>query len=340
MEMLRHLIEDESAWKSADLANMDWTIALDAGDIAELGFAVAAVKARGFAGRDFGRGDFPLHGLRAKLDRVMALLTEGPGIARLRGFPVDRFDPAETEIAYWGIGVHLGLPMGQNRRGDRLGIVQAAAGKGAYTATTGRGYDKPSALPFHADATDIVSLLCVRKSLSGGLSLVASMAAIHNHLLQHRPDLLPVLYEGMHTALGEDGPTRTVGEVSPQPVPIFEYHKGKLNAWFARPRFLAAQEPTGRALTPQQLEALQYVEDLARSEEFHYAMVLEPGDIQFLNNYVVVHSRTDYVDHDDPERLRRLLRLWLRIDQEDYRLSPQRAHLLRWGMDAVRAAIL
>jgi len=69
-------------------------------------------------------------------------------------------------------------------------------------------------------------------------------------------------------------------------------------------------------------------------------MVLEPGDIQFLNNYVVVHSRTDYVDHDDPERLRRLLRLWLRIDQEDYRLSPQRAHLLRWGMDAVRAAIL
>jgi len=340
MEMLQNPIEDRSAWKAADLDRMDWTIELDARDVAELDRAVATVKANGFSGRDFGKGDFPLPGMRAKLDDVLELLTDGPGLARIRGVPVDRYDESEIEIAYWGIGVHIGLPMGQNRQGDRVGIVQAAPGNAAYSQETRRGYARPSALPFHADSTDVVSLLCVRKGKSGGLSLVASMAAIHNHLLQHRPDLLPPLYEGMHTAVGEEGAARSVDGVSPYPIPIFEYYKGKLNAWFAMPRILASQKASGVQFTPLQLEALKYVDDLAHSDEFHYAMELEPGDIQFLNNYVVLHSRTHYVDHDDPAHFRRLLRLWLRIDQEDYRLSPQRAHIFRWGMDAVRPTLV
>jgi hypothetical protein len=41
-------------------------------------------------------------------------------------------------------------------------------------------------------------------------------------------------------------------------------------------------------------------------------MDFRPGDIQFLNNRVVLHSRTDFVDHAEPARKRLLLRLWLR----------------------------
>jgi hypothetical protein len=44
-------------------------------------------------------------------------------------------------------------------------------------------------------------------------------------------------------------------------------------------------------------------------------MELEPGDMQLLNNYVVLHSRTDFEDHAEPERRRHLLRLWLSIPQ-------------------------
>ena len=40
-------------------------------------------------------------------------------------------------------------------------------------------------------------------------------------------------------------------------------------------------------------------------------MQLEPGDIQILNNHVTYHSRTNYVDHEDPSRQRLLYRLWL-----------------------------
>jgi hypothetical protein len=35
------------------------------------------------------------------------------------------------------------------------------------------------------------------------------------------------------------------------------------------------------------------------------------GDIQFLNNFVMLHTRREYRDWPQPERKRHLLRLWL-----------------------------
>ena len=40
-------------------------------------------------------------------------------------------------------------------------------------------------------------------------------------------------------------------------------------------------------------------------------MEFRPGDVQFLCNHFVLHSRTGFVDWDEPERKRHLLRLWL-----------------------------
>ena len=40
-------------------------------------------------------------------------------------------------------------------------------------------------------------------------------------------------------------------------------------------------------------------------------MVLEPGDIQFLNSHVTYHARTEFEDDPRPERRRLLYRLWL-----------------------------
>ena len=47
------------------------------------------------------------------------------------------------------------------------------------------------------------------------------------------------------------------------------------------------------------------------AHQHRYDMVLEPGDMQFLNNYVALHTRAAYQDHDDPTRKRLLWRLWL-----------------------------
>ena len=39
---------------------------------------------------------------------------------------------------------------------------------------------------------------------------------------------------------------------------------------------------------------------------------LEPGQIQFVDNRALGHSRTAFVDYPDPAQKRHLVRLWLR----------------------------
>jgi hypothetical protein len=47
---------------------------------------------------------------------------------------------------------------------------------------------------------------------------------------------------------------------------------------------------------------------------------MQPGQMQILNNRIIVHGRTPYVDHDEPDKRRHLLRLWLRAgDRRQFR---------------------
>ena len=57
-----------------------------------------------------------------------------------------------------------------------------------------------------------------------------------------------------------------------------------------------------------------------RRDRRHPGIYLEmdfaPGDIQLLSNHTVLHARSEYVDHDEPERKRHLLRLWLSLPSQ------------------------
>jgi hypothetical protein len=68
-------------------------------------------------------------------------------------------------------------------------------------------------------------------------------------------------------------------------------------------------------LTALQHEALDAIQDLASTPEYCFSMWLEPGDLQLLNNHVVIHSRTHYEDFEAPEQKRHLLRLWLAVPE-------------------------
>jgi alpha-ketoglutarate-dependent taurine dioxygenase len=67
----------------------------------------------------------------------------------------------------------------------------------------------------------------------------------------------------------------------------------------------------GRTLPEAELALLDRIAELARSDEFRLDMAFQPGDIQLLNNHTVLHWRTGYQDWPEPERKRRLYRLWL-----------------------------
>jgi Taurine catabolism dioxygenase TauD, TfdA family len=334
-----HPIDDATAWTSRSLnEDTSWQVILDDTDLGEIRAALKAVDQAGFMGCDFGWGDFPLDRLKTKLDRVRELIKSGPGLALIRGLNVDRYDEQQLAKIYWGVGVHLGIPVGQNRKGDRIGRVEAVLKAGQPVGD--RGYNRPGSLPFHADFSDTVGLLCIRKAQSGGTSLIVSSTTLHNQVLRDRPDLLLVLYEGMYTNLRNEGPRRLPNERSLDPVKAFEFFDGKVSCFFSIDRYKGGQEAVGgKPLSALQIEALEYMNRLAQNPDYHHQMDFEPGDIQFLNNHTVLHARTNYVDFPEPERRRLLLRIWIRFEEENYRVSPARSRVFRWGMDQVLPAM-
>jgi len=57
----------------------------------------------------------------------------------------------------------------------------------------------------------------------------------------------------------------------------------------------------------------------AARSDLLYRMMLEPGDLQFLNNRTVMHGRTRFEDFDQIARKRLMLRLWLKMpDWSEY----------------------
>ena len=64
-------------------------------------------------------------------------------------------------------------------------------------------------------------------------------------------------------------------------------------------------------LSKIQIEALNLFQKLCEDEFIHLKMDFEQGDMQFLNNYQVLHDRTEFQDWPDGKKKRHLLRLWL-----------------------------
>jgi hypothetical protein len=70
-----------------------------------------------------------------------------------------------------------------------------------------------------------------------------------------------------------------------------------------------------------EIAALKCVENLAVDPELIVTMDFRPGDMQFLNNYVIIHTRTAFSNGVGNDHKRLLLRLWLNL-REGRPLTP------------------
>ena len=295
-----------AAWRGEDLAgDTSWIHHLSPATIAALDAALAHLKAQGLQFPDFTQADFLLpEAFRAELAAHADTLENGCGFVVLRGLPIERYSDAEINAIYYGIGLHLGQPVRQNPRGDLLGQVMNVGDK---TLKTTRVYETNSYLPYHTDPSDVVGLLCVRKAKEGGLSSLVSVAAIYNEILRTHPEYLGLYYRQWYCAhLCEKGS-------EPGLTPIFSYHDGKLSCRYLRQYFELGHEMRDLPLTPVEVEALDLFDRIMSQPALRLDMMLEPGDMQFANNYVVLHSRNGFEDYEEADKRRKLLRLWLKM---------------------------
>ncbi len=299
-----------AVWTAQELAEDDsWVMPFEARDIAELEEAVMAVIRSGKPLYTFNRNDFELPGLATRLARCARDLEYGRGVALWRGLDAGNYNEAELKVLYWGIGVHLGIPIHQNAKGDMIGHVRDSGRN--YMSQNVRGYTTQARLAPHCDSSDLVSLLCVHPSRSGGESLIASSGAIYNRLLQDHPEYLEPLFAGFHFDLRGEGATDDPNEVTFAKVPVFSAYENWLSCRYNEKTIIDGQNKAGAPLSGLALEAVQKVGEIAMSDGIRYDMTFEKGDIQILNNHSVLHSRTAFEDWPEPERKRNLLRMWI-----------------------------
>ena len=304
MELVRtQPITGPAAWRGPDFdGDTGWIHPFTPEHIALFDAALAQLKARGLRYPDFGRDDFPIHALATELARFADELENGRGFLLLRGLPVERYSEEDLNALYYGLGLHMGTPVRQNPRGDLLGAVMNV---GDVTKKTTRVYETNLYLPYHSDPSDVVGLLCVRKAMHGGLSSLVSVAAIHNEILRRHPELIGLYYRPMYF--------EHLCEPRPSLSPIFSYHEGKLSCRYLRQYLELGHEVMQQPLSRVEIAALDLFDQVMHDPTIRLDMMLEPGDIQFANNYAVLHSRTAFEDDPDLSRRRKMIRLWLKM---------------------------
>ena len=292
-----------SVWKGPNFAGDDsWIRPLDAMQCDELLAAITIVQDAGKCFPNFGVNDFPLPTFGAQLSAWGDELESGPGFILLRGLPIDGLADDAIDILYFGLGLHMGVPVRQNPAGDLIGRVMNI---GDLEDRQTRVYETNAYLPYHTDPSDMVGLLCIRAAKSGGISSLISSGALYNEMLSRYPEYLSIFYRPMYYPhLGGDEPALA---------PVFSYHQGKMSVRYLRQYLELGADMMGRPLTPVEHEAMDVFDQIMHEPDMRVDMMMQPGDLQLVNNYSVMHSRTSFEDHDDLRLRRRKLRLWLKL---------------------------
>lgn len=310
VDVLRMPVGAPVAWSGADLEGSEaWVHELGGDTLQDLGDALETVRERKLAIPDIGPEDVPLPSFRESATNIADELENGRGFALLRGIPGLSHTLEDLQVFNWAIGLHFGEPVSQRVNGVLVGDVRNEANQSGGKPSNDKA---ATSLLFHADNSDITSLLCVRQGLEGGVSSLVSSMEIHNRILAERPDLLEILYEPFYNSWrGQAYP----GARPFFTCPVFSFYEGRLSARYAESMLVAYEDPTLADYVPplksEQREALEFVQQVATRPGMGVTFRLQPGDYLIFNNYTVLHSRAEYADGEVDELRRHLLRLWL-----------------------------
>lgn len=302
----RPTISHPSAWRAAEVATRtdQWTQVLPAEVRQEIEAAASAIRNDSQTALTAGPLDLScLPAARNYLADIEREVMEGRGFVLLRGLSPD-LDDAMLRACYWLIINLLGRPISQNSYGDRLcDVTDTGRELGGRRV---RGYQTNAELKFHTDRCDLVGLLCLRPAMTGGRSSIASAVTAYNELALHQPDMVAPLLEGMNYLNLEEG-----GDSSMKRIPVFHIQDGVLSVRYSRNGYQTSMQH-GAPYTETELAALDAVDALAEDPALRLDMELERGDMQLINNYTTLHSRTAFQDWPEADRKRCMVRGWIR----------------------------
>ncbi len=299
-------ISHPSAWLAADVVTRtdQWIQVLPTQVRREIESAASAIRRQdlnALIASELEPSQLPL--ARDFMAGIEREVMEGRGFVLLRGLSPD-LDDSMLRACYWLIVNLLGRPISQNSYGDRLcDVTDTGRELGGRRV---RGYQTNAELKFHTDRCDLVGLLCLRPAMSGGRSSIASAVTAYNQLVERQPEMMAPLIAGMNYLNIEEG-----GDSSIRRLPVFHLQDGVLSVRYSRNSYQTAMQH-GAPYTDTERAALDAVDAIAADPALRLDMDLMRGDMQLINNYTTLHSRTAFQDWPEAERKRCMVRAWLR----------------------------
>jgi alpha-ketoglutarate-dependent taurine dioxygenase len=310
--MLAHPVTARQAWQHDTVdAPAQWRRRLSERVLAALDQALIDWRKSACPVTELSIANGPLADCAAELQPALEDLENGRGFVILQGPAADRYRPEELQACYWLIGQLLGRPFAQNVQGTLLYDVKDTGQDvryGARFSVTNAESTFHTDNSFGEDVLDYVGLLCLNTARSGGLSQVLSAYALHNRLLAEHREALEVLYQPFH--VDRRGGVRP-GETPTVQFPVFSWNGRELLCRYLRYWIEVGQDKAGLPLTAGQKHVFDVLDHVAADPALRVDFALEPGDMYFINNRWILHNRTAFDDHPEPERKRHLVRLWL-----------------------------
>jgi hypothetical protein len=302
-------LSDPGAWTPSDLEHSkSWDLTISPAERDDLLRALQAVNDQGLRLESISAETFPLPACKSMIQRIREELARGRGFSLVHGFPVEGQSLEDIERLYWGLCAHVGVGVTQNS--DSTLIHYVTEGKLRPNQGT-RSVGNPGKVSMHVDLADVASLLCIRQPEDSPPSRLTSSLAIHNAFAEHHPALLERLYEGFAwDRQNEHGPEET--PTTGYPVPVFSQADGTVSCRYNRSWMTKAADRLGSGFSAEEVRLLDLFDQY--SAEYAFEFPFEPGDIQFVNNYTVLHGRAPHQPAQTEDTTRLLMRIWVNMD--------------------------
>lgn len=302
-------IQVSAAWTKSELIiNPNFIYQLKKSDIVEINSALQSCVKLPFT--DITINNFTLLNFSQTIrQKFLPQLETGIGVLLLKGLNTCDYTLDELSKIHWGLGLYFGRAQLQY---GKLMLRIEDAGYDFYHPQA-RNNNTSGKLWFHNDSCDITAMMGIREAKFGGESQIVSSVAIHNKMVEEYPELVPELYQPYYQTY------RNIANVPNKKLfytkPVFEFDGSRFSCDMTRPTITNAQKLEGvPKLSAKQIKALDILEEYAECSELCHQFFLDPGDILYVNNHLLLHARQAFEDYDEVDKKRLLLRLHLSRD--------------------------
>jgi alpha-ketoglutarate-dependent taurine dioxygenase len=310
---LANSIDGPSAWRRDDLTTEDYRILLSGAALDEIRRAAGELREFPLPTVLRRPEDFALPHCAAAMAEVRQILDKGVRFAIVDRLPLDEIGAEAGTAVYWLLASMVARPVAQSLDGKLIYDVRDT-GQAALPGSGVRPDQTNIELKFHTDNSynrappDTVVLLCLQPAQRGGQSQVASFHTLYNALVARHPECVARLLQPFWFDRQREFHE---GEPPVFAAPVFS-PGDEMHARFSAHQIRGGYALKGEALDEEGRAAIAALIDLFDDETLSADFDLEPGQLQFVDNRVLGHARTEFADFPEPERRRHLVRLWLR----------------------------